>query len=61
MINTTVDSNCRKDEIRNKVAALIMHDCLDFKPPTDYQYYRLHLLYDINIDLTNKARLVCNR
>ena len=45
--------------------ALIMHNCFDFKTPdfkptTDYQYCRLHLVYDIKNDLTYKARLVCN-
>ena len=42
-----------------------MHNCFDFKtpdykPPTDYQFRRLHLFYNINLDLTYKARLVCN-
>ena len=42
-----------------------MHDCFDFKTPNfkpsaDYQYCRLHFVYDIKSDLPYKARLVCN-
>ena len=42
-----------------------MHKCFDFKPPdykppTGYQFYRLHLVYDIKPDLIYKAKLVCN-
>ena len=42
-----------------------MHSCFDFKsadykPSAEYQYCRLHLVYDIKSDLTYKARLVCN-
>ena len=44
---------------------MIQHNCFDFKTPdfklsTDYQYCRLHLVYDVKADLTYKARLVCN-
>ena len=54
-----------QDAVEKEVAALIMHKCFDFKtpdykPPTDYQFCRLHLVYDIKNDLTYKARLVCN-
>ena len=42
-----------------------MHQCFDFKtpdykPPTEYQYCRLQMIYDIKSDLTFKARLVCD-
>ena len=51
--------------MEQEVNALIMHGCFDFKtpnykPPTDYQYCRLHFVYDIKSDLRYKARLVCN-
>ena len=54
-----------QDAVEKEVAALIMHKCFDFKTPdykptTDYQFCRLHLVYDIKNDLTYKARLVCN-
>ena len=54
-----------QDAVEKEVAALIMHKCFDFKtpdykPPTDYKFCRLHLVYDIKNDLTYKARLVCN-
>ena len=54
-----------QDAVEKEVAALIMHNCFDFKTPDykltpDYQYCRLHLVYDIKNDLTYKARLVCN-
>ena len=42
-----------------------MHDFFDFKtsnrkPSADYQYCRLHFVYDIKSDLRYKARLVCD-
>ena len=51
--------------VEKEVGALIQHNCFDFKTPdfkpsTDYQYCRLHLVYDAKADLTYKARLVCN-
>ena len=51
--------------MRKEVSALIFHECFDFKspnfkPPEEYQFCRLHLLYDIKPDLTYKARLVCD-
>ena len=32
----------------------------DHKTPTGYQYCKLHLVRDIKLDLTHKARLICN-
>ena len=54
-----------QEAIEQEVGALIKHDCFDFKtpnykPPADYQYCRLHFVYDIKSDLRYKARLVCN-
>ena len=54
-----------QDAILKEIAALIMHECFDFKTPdykpsTGYQYCRLNLIYDIKPDLTYKARLVCD-
>ena len=54
-----------QDAVEQEVAALILHGCFDFKtpnfkPPSDYQYCRLHFVYDIKSDLRYKARLVCN-
>ena len=48
-----------------EIAALIHHKCFDFKssdfkPSREYQYARLHLVYDVKLDLTTKARLVCD-
>ena len=42
-----------------------MRNCFDFKSPNykptaEYHYCRLLLVYDIKLDLTCKARLVCN-
>ena len=42
-----------------------MHYCFDFKtsnlkPSAEYQYCRLHFVYDTKSDLRYKARLVCN-
>ena len=44
---------------------LVFHQCFDFKSPNhksskENQYVRLHLVYDINADLTYKARLICD-
>ena len=49
-----------QDAVEKEVAALIMHKCFDFKtpdykPPTDYQYSMLHLVYNIKNDLIYKA------
>ena len=54
-----------QEAIEQEFNALVMHGCFDFKtpnykPPTDYQYARLHFVYDIKSDLRYKARLVCN-
>ena len=51
--------------MKNEVRALVLHQCFDFKSPNykpskDYQYVRLHLVYNIKADLTYKARLVCD-
>ena len=51
--------------VEKEVAALIMHGCFDFKspdfkPPSDFQYCRLHFVYEIKSDLRQKARLVCD-
>ena len=48
-----------------EIAALILHKCFDFKypdfkPSRKYHYVRLHLVYDVKLDLTTKARLVCD-
>ena len=32
----------------------------NFKPPSAYQYARLHLVYAVKQDLRKKARLVCD-
>ena len=48
-----------QNTLGKEVATLIIHKCfdfktLDYKPPTDYQFCRLHLVYDIKHDLTYK-------
>jgi len=47
------------------VAALVTHGCFDFefpdfKPSGEYQYCRLHFVYEVKTDLRQKARLVCD-
>ena len=32
----------------------------NFKPSKEYQYCRLHMVYDVKPDLAHKARLVCD-
>ena len=64
-IDTATGNTKWQDAIKKEVAALIMYCFFDFKtsdykPPTDYQYCRLHWVYDVKQDLTCKARLVCN-
>ena len=54
-----------QDAVAKEVAALILHQCFDFKPPGynppgDFQYCRLHFVYDLKPDLRYKARLVCD-
>ena len=54
-----------QDAVTKEVAALIQHGCFkfmpkDFKPPSDYQYCRLHFVYEVKNDLRQKARLVCD-
>jgi len=54
-----------QDAVEKEVAALVMHNCFDFKSPdfkpsSDFQYCRLHFVYEIKCDLRHKARLVCN-
>ena len=49
--------------VEKEVAALIMHGCFDFKspdfkPPSDFQYCRLHFVYEIKSDLRQKGQLV---
>jgi hypothetical protein len=41
-----------QDSVTKEVGALIQHSCFeflpkDFKPPTDYQYCRLHFVYEV--------------
>ena len=64
-IDTAANNTRWQDAVTKEVGALIMHHCFDFKsadfkPSADYQYCRLHLVYDVKSDLTFKARLVCN-
>ena len=54
-----------QDAVKKEVGALIQHQCFDFrspdyKPSKDYQYCRLHFVYEIKTDLRHKARLVCD-
>ena len=54
-----------QDAVTKEVGALIHHKCFkfmpkDFKPPQDYQYCRLHFVYEVKTDLRQKARLVCD-
>jgi hypothetical protein len=54
-----------QDAVSKEVGALIQHQCFDFKspdykPPKEYQFCRLHFVYEIKPDLRHKARLVCD-
>ena len=54
-----------KDAVAKEVAALLELGCFDvkspnYKPPNDYQYVRMHWVYAVKVDLTYKARLVCD-
>ena len=54
-----------QDSVKKEVGALIQHGCFkfmpkDFKPPKDYQYCRLHFVYEVKTDLRQKSRLVCD-
>ena len=54
-----------QDTAAKDVAELIHHKCFDlkspnFKPSKQYQYYRLHIVYNLKPNLTHKARLVCD-
>ena len=52
-----------QDAVEKEVGALLQLGCFefmapDYKPPSDYQYCRLHFVYEIKHDLRCKARLV---
>ena len=64
--DTAAENTRWQQAVEKEVGALIQHQCFDFKsadykPSADYQYCRLHLVYDIKPDLMFKARLVCDR
>ena len=59
------DNTSWQDSVKKEMGALGFHQCFDFKPPNykpskEYQFFRLHQMYDINVDFTYKARLVCD-
>ena len=61
------DNGNRKwqDAVEKEVVALLFHECFDFKSPdykplSEYQFCRLHFVYDVKPDLRFKARLVCD-
>ena len=65
MIDESVGNILWKEGAEKEVAALIHHQYFafkspNFKPPKEYQYYRLHMVYDMKPDLTHKTRLVCD-
>ena len=54
-----------RDAVEKEVGALLLLGCFDFrapdfKPTPDYQFCRLHFVYDIKYDLRCKARLVAD-
>ena len=62
-IDTEAGNRKWQEAVENEVAALIMHGCFDFKPPDykpsgEYQYCRLHFVYEVKTDLRQKVRLV---
>ena len=65
LIDAEVGNRLWQEAVENEVDVLIQHGCFDFKTsnyklPSNYQYCRLHFVYDIKSDLKYKARLVCN-
>ena len=54
-----------QDAIKKEIGALLELECFDvqeegYRPPEDYQYVRMHLVYAVKVDLRKKARLVCD-
>ena len=48
-----------------EIPALMHYKCFDFEYPNfklsrEYQYVRLRLVYDVKLDLTTNAHLVCD-
>ena len=64
-INEAVGNTIWRYGDEKKIATLIHHKCFAFKYPNfklskEYQYCRLHMIYDMRPDITHKARLVCD-
>ena len=64
-LDTAENNRSWQDAIEKEIAALIYHQCFEFKSPEfkpsdEYQYCRLHFVYGIKPDLRYKARLVCD-
>ena len=64
-IDEAAGNSMWQDSVEKEVSSLIHHECFnfkssDYKPSDDYQYCRLHLVYDINLDLNYKSRLACD-
>lgn len=52
-----------QDAVKKEIAALIFHKCFefkapDYKPPADYQYAPLQIIFEVKNDLRRKMRLV---
>ncbi|GFH49192.1 gag-pol polyprotein [Chaetoceros tenuissimus] len=59
------DNTAWQDAIKKEIGALLVLECFDtqeegYRPPEDYQYVRMHLVYAVKVDLRKKARLVCD-
>lgn len=64
-LDSAANNTLWQDAVKKEIGALIQHQCFDFKPPgfkppSDFQYCRLHFVYEVKSDLRHKARLVCN-
>ena len=65
IIDSASGNTLWQDAVKKEVAALIFHKCFDFKSPnykpsSEYQFCRLHLVHDIKPYMNYKARLVCD-
>ena len=55
-----------QEAVKKEISDLIRFGCFqfledrNFKPPSDFQYARLHFVYKVKTDLRQKAQLVCD-
>ncbi|GFH49047.1 hypothetical protein CTEN210_05523 [Chaetoceros tenuissimus] len=64
-IDTENNNRDWQEAVEKEIGALLNFHCFDikpkgYKPPQDYQYVCMHLVYCAKVDLRKKARLVCD-